>query len=488
MAIFLQIGLLMAQIGHKDCGKPKSKRGQVGGSGHSTGQKGTTLEHAWSVAIVLPNVEAEPECDEYGYTDDGFKCDPDGGNGDDYEDYGVEDYGSRTDSIGGGDKPKNKMHCSGSILNENTFITAAHCFVENGQKISVDKIKEMTVIVGANEPLNEKDLKKRRRFVQQVKIHPKKVLIHEKYDMQTKAAYYDVAIVKILGRFKFRPSVWPICIPEESSDEIDEWWQKGLTLAAYGENTKNEVDNDAVLTVETFIGEKSTLCSGLYDVSSFDAESEQISLSLPRLFNDNSVFCARVPGSDAGTCPGDSGGTLLQTPFIEKIKDSRSILRGVVHGSIAPCDGSRFPSIFVRIDNHDILTWIADTVFKKQNLRIKKKKKLSGGTILVTEKPEGSLTDETFEDRECARRATSSVHSPCLEWKSKADTANGPIEESDGGKCIYICNPNDGKWCRVNYEKPLFSGKTKGLCFTNGACFGTPDACVDCKEKCPKSK
>ena len=38
----------------------------------------------------------------------------------------------------------------------------------------------------------------------------------------------------------------------------------------------------------------------------------------------------------------------------------------------------------------------------------------SGGTILVTEKPEGSLTDETFEDRECARRATSSVHSPCL--------------------------------------------------------------------------
>ena len=53
------------------------------------------------MAIVLPNVEAEPECDEYGYTDDGFKCDPDGGNGDDYEDYGVEDYGSRTDSIGG---------------------------------------------------------------------------------------------------------------------------------------------------------------------------------------------------------------------------------------------------------------------------------------------------------------------------------------------------------------------------------------------------
>ena len=71
------------------------------------------------------------------------------------------------------------------------------------------------------------------------------------------------------------------------------------------------------------------------------------------------------------------------------------------------------------------------------------------------------------------------------EWKSKANVFDGPVEERDGGKCIYNCKPNDGKWCRVNYEKPLFSGKTKGLCFTNGACFGTPDACVDCKEKCP---
>jgi len=262
-----------------------------------------------------------------------------------------------------------------------------------------------------------------------------------------------------------------------------------LTLAAYGENTKNDIENDAILTVETFIGEKSTLCSGLYDVSSFEAESEKIKLSLPNLFNDNSVFCARVPGSDAGTCPGDSGGSLLQTQFIEDVGDSRSILRGVVHGSITPCDGTRFPSIFVRLDNHDILTWIAETVFKRQKLKITKKKKGgSGGVITVTEKAEGTLTDETFEDRECARRATSSVHSQCLEWKSKADSSNGPIEESDGGKCIYICNPNDGKWCRVNYEKPLFSGKTKGLCFSNGVCFGTPEACVDCKEKCPKSK
>ena len=122
--------------------------------------------------------------------------------GDDNDDYDY--YGARTDGISDGPCPKTKMHCSGSILDERTLVTAAHCFVnEQGSKLSDDEIKEMTVVVGANEPTNEESLKKRKRFVQQIKINPKKVLIHEKYDKATKAAYYDVAIVKVRGRFRY---------------------------------------------------------------------------------------------------------------------------------------------------------------------------------------------------------------------------------------------------------------------------------------------
>lgn len=260
-----------------------------------------------------------------------------------------------------------------------------------------------------------------------------------------------------------------------------------LILAAYGENIKNDVEHDEILTAETFIGERSTLCNGLYDVNTFSAESEKIQTSLPKLFNDKSIFCARVPGTNAGTCPGDSGGTLLTVPFIDKIQDSRSILAAVVHGSIKPCDGTRFPSIFVRLDNHDILSWIIQEVFPKLEAEgfPKKKQKASGGGGGAPAGPkEGTITDETFEEKKCTRRATSSVHSPCLKWESKADKVDGPVEESDGGKCIYNCKPNDGMFCRVNYERPLFNGKTKGLCFLNKQCFGTPDACKDCTEKC----
>ena len=59
-------------------------------------------------------------------------------------------------------------------------------------------------------------------------------------------------------------------------------------------------------------------------------------------------------------------------------------------------------------------------------------------------------------------------------------------EPEDGGECIYNCAPNDGMFCRVEFEMliPGPLGNLKGLCFKNKACFGTPKACTDCNLKC----
>ena len=75
-------------------------------------------------------------------------------------------------------------------------------------------------------------------------------------------------------------------------------------MAAYGENTKNDVENDDVLTSELFIGKSNKLCSLKYDLDTWEAEYEQVNTALPKLFNDNSIFCAHVPSTDTGTCPG----------------------------------------------------------------------------------------------------------------------------------------------------------------------------------------
>ena len=139
--------------------------------------------------------ESELDCDEYGYNDEGYKCD---GSDRDY------DFETDTKSDGtSGICRKTKIHCSGSILNEDTIVTAAHCFVdEDGNRISSEEINEMTVIVGANEPTNEEYLTKQRRSIQQVKIRPRRVKLHPNYNVNTKSAYYDVAIVKIKGRLR----------------------------------------------------------------------------------------------------------------------------------------------------------------------------------------------------------------------------------------------------------------------------------------------
>ena len=95
------------------------------------------------------------------------------------------------------------------------------------------------------------------------------------------------------------------------------------------------------------------ICNSKYDVRQDNRNYWTIFDSLPNKFNNGSVFCASNFGTDDGTCRGDSGGAAL---FFDGIKNQQL---GVVHGSITSCDGSRFPSIFVRIDNPDVFNWIS---------------------------------------------------------------------------------------------------------------------------------
>ena len=68
------------------------------------------------------------------------------------------------------------------------------------------------------------------------------------------------------------------------------------------------------------------------------------------------MFCALQYGTEFGTCRGDSGGPMVQDDGVIVT------LIGVVHGAISSCDGSRYPSIFTRVNNPLILNWIYTTV------------------------------------------------------------------------------------------------------------------------------
>ena len=64
-----------------------------------------------------------------------------------------------------------------------------------------------------------------------------------------------------------------------------------------------------------------------------------------------------------GSCSGDSGGPLFfkdksATPF-------RHVQVGIVQGGAGECGNEKFPGLFARLDNHDVLNFIYKTAFGK---------------------------------------------------------------------------------------------------------------------------
>ena len=254
-----------------------------------------------------------------------------------------------------------KLHCSGSILDERTILTAAHCFLG---EFPEDKSK-MTIIVGANQPTNAENLKKRRRGVSKRKI--KSVKIHPLYDNVLFSAKYDLALVEIKGKFRFRQSIWPICIPEKVRPR-EYHFEKGYTLVGFGKDTSgpDTCGDFECLKQDQLNAQTTEYCSAKYGQilsAPFDPFYELIQNTLPKNFDgEDSLICAGIPGQSAGTCPGDSGGILMKSKFDLK-RGMIATQQAVVHGSGANCDGMRFPSIFVRLDNPEVLTWIFENVF-----------------------------------------------------------------------------------------------------------------------------
>ena len=247
-----------------------------------------------------------------------------------------------------------ELWCSGSILSEKYVLTAAHCFHR------LDETK-MTIIAGSDDPANQIPERKR-RLVQEKKID--NVEIHPLYE--NPAARYDLALVKIKGRFTFRNSRWPICIPDETRSR-EFHFNRGYSLVGFGRDI-NKKDRGSVLTTLDLDVQPTGACSSKYYKILNDQSNDRhlrVKNTLPKNFNEDSLLCASKPGRAPGSCPGDSGGIFMRNEWRPDLADYRNIQTAVVHGAAQECNGERFPSIFVRIDSGDALAWINRIAFSK---------------------------------------------------------------------------------------------------------------------------
>ena len=235
-------------------------------------------------------------------------------------------------------------------------MSASHCFLDEGIPLDLTK---MTIIAGSDDPENPIPGSKT-RFVERKKVED--VKIHPLADYP--AARYDLALVKIEGQFTFRDSRWPICVPEATRPRAYHSG-RGYTLVGYGRDINKE-NRGSILTDLDLVVQPTSACMAKYSGILNDELNDfhyLIKETLPQNFNEDSLICGAKPGKTSGSCPGDSGGIFMNNMWKPDLGDYRAIQTAVVHGAPQRCNGGRYPSIFVRIDNDEALTWIKDIAF-----------------------------------------------------------------------------------------------------------------------------
>ena len=165
-------------------------------------------------------------------------------------------------------------HCGGTLINKEYILTAAHC-LESVQS------KNLRLILGTDD-IEDKDDQ-----IYRTEQKVKRSFIHPNYDGIQ--AYFDIALIQMDFGVEYNAGIYPICLPEKSSVDIDSRRNDLGTLTGWGSSRQGRNDFSTKLQVAQFSIFAQNFCNESYDVGGFIGS--KIDISLPNLFQPN-IFCA----------------------------------------------------------------------------------------------------------------------------------------------------------------------------------------------------
>ena len=187
---------------------------------------------------------------------------------------------------------------------------------------------------------------------------PDDTFIHPKYD--PRFHYFDIALVKIDLDLDFSAGIYPICLPEKASSNVDNRRGNAVTVTGYGAESKEDGSNQKLRFAQLTVYSQE-FCNGRY--SSGGSRFERIIReSLPQKFQSN-IMCAGYEIFGEGSCKGDSGGPLVT--YFDSITDPFYEQIAIVGGGVGPCGSNIFPGIYTRLDDFEVLDWVYKTAFGK---------------------------------------------------------------------------------------------------------------------------
>lgn len=197
-------------------------------------------------------------------------------------------------------KDKWKHLCGGTLINSDTVVTAAHCFLGK-QETSSLKAENVKVLMGVQKMSDQND-----RYRREFEVYS--ILMHGDWDPHEFRFTHDIALLKLSNAIEtFSAFILPICL--KKSKEIGNI--RIGTVAGFGLHDETGTTSDIPRKVELPITTLNT--------------SIKKQWKLAQAYWDESF----TAGSDtAGICSGDSG-----SGFYVKFED-RYYLRGLVSASV----------------------------------------------------------------------------------------------------------------------------------------------------------
>ena len=225
--------------------------------------------------------------------------------------------------------------CGGSIIGEQTILTAAHCISNPKRKVQIEP-EELLVVVG-----------ERRRYVKDnteetYAVH--KISIHPNYTFEVASKFdHDIALLHLNCCIGFRPYARPVCLPKAGDKELYQSDVVG-TVAGWGGTEK------------VAGGEKVRFVVSQYQVELPITDYENCT-NMDSNEITNNMFCAGDGEGEKGACIGDSGG-----PFVSRRKTGNELKRPfVVTGIVSSqngCAQENTFSVFTKVANY--VDWIED--------------------------------------------------------------------------------------------------------------------------------
>jgi len=215
---------------------------------------------------------------------------------------------------------KGKYICGGTLLNNNMFLTAAHCVI--GKKSSDCEVK-----MGMHDRSHESAPNLQSRKVDNL-------VYHEEYYKGRDVVANDIALLKVESPFTLNDYVGIACLPKQNDILPDD--KQSCYVTGWGKTGGGGRYSNILMQAQMPIV-PSTSCSDHKKLT-------------------DKQFCAGNKATDISTCLGDSGG-----PIVCK-KNNKWFIEGVVSFGSDECKISHLLSVFTRVSQY--ITWIEQAYSK----------------------------------------------------------------------------------------------------------------------------